>query len=152
MLPVVVKIIERLVHRQLFASLQKNGVFHQAQSGFRPQHKTQETLVGVIDEWGWSLDGYKLVGSIMIDLSKAVDNVDHSILLKKLSKYGVKGKELRWLEDYLQERKQRVRVGDTPSAWCGVKKGVPQGSILGPRHFILYVNDLPQVGKNPVTH
>ena len=67
----------------------------------------------MIDELRRASDGDKLVGSIMINLSKAFNNVNHSILLKKLSKYGVVGKELRWFEDYLQERKQRVGFGDT---------------------------------------
>ena len=142
-LPVVVKVLERLVHRQLYACLQEKTLLHSSQFGFRPGYSTQDVLVSLVDEWREALDDDKLVGTIFMHLSKAFDMVDHSILLRKLAKFGIGGDELRWFLGYLRDRKQRVCVSEAASKWTTIHRGVPQGSILGPRLFILYVNDLP---------
>ena len=100
--------------------------------------------MSLVDEWREALDDDKLVGTIFMDLSKAFDMVDHSILLWKLAKYGVGGEELSWFLGYLRDRKQRVCVGEAASKWTTIHSGVTQGSrILGPLLFVLYVNDLP---------
>ena len=80
---------------------------------------------------------------VFIDLSKAFDTVDHCILLEKLTLYGIRGNELSWFQSYLKDRKQYTSVGDTFSSVLTIQCGVPQGSILGPLLFILYVNDMP---------
>ena len=93
-LPVVVKLLEQLVHKQLYKYLQQQGNLDSAQFGFRPGHSTQDPLASMVKEYRESMDNEKLVGSVFIDLIKAFDMVDHTILPQKLEEYGVKGKAL----------------------------------------------------------
>ena len=134
-MPVLAKILESFVHEQVYRYLAKHCILHDAQSGFRPKHCTQDALLKTINEWRMGLEKNKIIGAAFVDLSKAFDSVCHVTLLKKLSLYGFRGGSLRWFRSYLQGRKQRVAYGGEVSGWSDVCSGVPQGSILGPLLF-----------------
>ena len=142
-LPVASKILERLVFDAMVGHLLKYKLLSTEQSGFRPGHSTQDVLLCVTDSWLKAIDDGKYVGAVFLDLAKAFDCVDHEILLKKLTCYGVRGDALKWMQSFLYGRFQRVSLHGTLSAKGEVKVGVPQGSILGPLLFSIYVNDLP---------
>ena len=145
--PVVSKVFELLIHHQLYHYHDSNNLLSSAQFGFRPRHNTQDVLLKSVDDWKMALDRNEFVATVMIDLSKAFDTIDHSLLLNKLEVYGVRGANLKWFSDYLAMRRQRMVVDGVFSDWSAVTKGIPQGSILGPLMFIIFVNDMPDVVK-----
>lgn len=107
MLPIIAKIFEAMVHTQLYSYMETNSYMQHSQV-FRPQHSTQDVLIKSVDDWRRALDKDEITGTIMIDLSKAFDSVDHQILLEKLEAYGVEGREKEWFREYLSGRRQQV--------------------------------------------
>ena len=134
------KIYERIYHDQLYAYF--HDIFSHMLAAYRPRHGCQHVLTNLINSWKKSLDKGDHVGAILMDLSKAFDCIPHRLLLCKLRAYGVSTKACMLLKSYLLYRNQRVKIGETRSNWEHLSKGVPQGSILGPLLFNVFLNDL----------
>ncbi|MCG8113419.1 MAG: reverse transcriptase domain-containing protein [Candidatus Thiodiazotropha taylori] len=142
-LPVLSKILEKHVHLSLMSYLNEHDFLHPTQSGFRSAHSCETALVNMIDRWLQCLDNGQLVGVVLVDFKKAFDLVDHNILLQKLKLYNLSEKALNWFSSYLMSRTQRVSINNVLSEHRSILHGVPQGSILGPLLFLMFINDLP---------
>ena len=137
------------MYKRLFEFLDKVDAFYSLQFGFREKHSTNHALISMTQtiQSTCTLDNGKYGCGVFIDLGKAFDTVNHSMLLKKMDHHGIRGIALDWLSSDLSERKQYVSVNSHISDYLDISCGVSQGSVLGLLLFLIYINDLPNVSK-----
>ena len=142
LLPIVSKLLERIVHEQLSQYLAEHNLYPSCQFGFRRQHSTEDALTMVTDKFLRARDDGLSTGAAFLDMSKAFDKVQHQTLVEDLFQLGISGTALNWLSDYLSNRQQQVVISGDSSSSFTCSSGVPQGSVLGPLLFVIYVRDV----------
>ena len=147
---IVCKTLEKLVRKSILSHLTENHLLSDKQYGFRSGRSCSLQLLNVMERWTEYVEQHQSWDTIYLDLAKAFDKVAHQRLLKKISSYGIKGALLSWISSFLLDRRQCVSIKGSSSTWKPVDSGVPQGSVLGPIFFIMYVNDIPDIVKSNV--
>ena len=147
LLPQFSKILEKLFSSRLDSFITKHKLINPSQYGFQQNMSTCHALIDLVDAITQSLDAKKYAIGVFIDLKKAFDTVDHKLLCKKMEFLGIRGGAFNWLNSFLENRKQFVSIDKCNSTVRNISCGVPQGSILGPKLFILYVNDMCNISN-----
>ena len=138
------KVLESIVRDNLLNHLSESGLLNDAQHGFLPKRSRTSQLLEVMEDWSGAIEDGEPVDVAYLDFAKAFDSVPHKRLLGKLHAYGIRGRLLDWIAAFLLDRRQRVVIQGSKSEWAPVTSGIPQGSVLGPTLFTLFVNGMPQ--------
>ena len=151
LLPLPGKLMEKIVHRGITTYLESNNLLSDNQSGFRKNYSTTKSIVDFNDIIFENMNNSQITAAVFIDLRKAFDTVNHTILLNKLRKMGISDNLFQWCGNYLSNRKQKTLVNGIGSDYHNILCGVPQGSVLGPLFFLIYVNDIVnRIGKEHI--
>ena len=141
------KFFEKVMYNRMIEFAEQYNILYRCQFGFRKNYSTSHALIDLINRISSAIDQRETTVGVFLDLSKAFDTLDHQILFTKLEHYGIRDVALQWIKSYFSCRQQFVQINQTCSSMQTIKCGVPQGSILGPLFFILYINDLPKASK-----